>query len=57
MQIRYLVFKHNVHQIKEAYKLSQELGFSVFKLIKPAPRTPKTQQPDQPWNEILEMVK
>ena len=53
---RYLVFKHNVHQIKEAYQLSQELGFTVFKLIKPAPRTPKTQQPNQPWNEILEMI-
>jgi MoaA/NifB/PqqE/SkfB family radical SAM enzyme len=52
---RFLVFKHNVHQIKEAKELSEKLGMR-FKLIKAAPRTPNTQQPDQTWNEILNMV-
>ena len=53
---RFLVFKHNVHQIKEAKELSEKLDMTMFKLIKAAPRTPNTQQPDQTWNEILDMV-
>lgn len=53
---KFIVFQHNQHQIAEAYKLSKELGFKSFKLIKAAPRTPKTLQPTKTWSEISDLL-
>jgi MoaA/NifB/PqqE/SkfB family radical SAM enzyme len=51
---KFIVFKHNQHQIKEAYTLSKEIGFENFKIIQAAPRTPEHLKPTLLWNELVE---
>lgn len=53
---KFIVFKHNQHQIRQAYDLSKELGFEKFKLCAAAPRTPDVMMPTLSWNEMKEML-
>lgn len=42
MQWKWIIFSHNQHQVREAYRLSKSLGFDVFKLVESQRHTDET---------------
>ena len=53
MMWRYVIFEHNYHQVIDAYALSKELGFDMFRPVVGDGRTPTNMRlKSKTWTEI-----
>lgn len=53
---KFIVFKHNQHQIEKAYRLSRKIGVESFQIIK-SNRLPKGMEPTIDFNILLDNLK